>query len=37
MRNPQAQIILANTKGNVKEVTVKDLLPFAFTPNDLHR
>ena len=37
MLNPQAQIILANTKGNVKEVTVKDLLPFAFTPNDLHR
>lgn len=33
--NPQAQIILANTKGQVKEVTLQELLPFAFAPSDL--
>jgi cytidine deaminase len=33
--NPQAQIILANVKGKVREVTVKELLPFAFSPSDL--
>ena len=31
----EAPIILANLKGDVKETTIKELLPFAFSGEDL--
>lgn len=34
---PEAEIILANLKGDVKTMKVKDMLPFAFTDKDLIR
>ena len=33
---PSAKVYLANLKGDVFETTVKDLLPGAFTQEDLH-
>jgi len=30
------KVVLANKKGDIKELTVEDLLPFAFSPEDLH-
>jgi cytidine deaminase len=30
-------VILTNLKGDVQEITVKDLLPGAFSPKDLHQ
>jgi cytidine deaminase len=35
--NPQAQIILANAQGKVREVTLQELLPFAFSSSDLNQ
>src|SRR4029079_11992831 len=29
-------VVLANLKGDTQHLTVKDLLPFAFSPEDLH-
>jgi cytidine deaminase len=29
-------IVLTNLKGDIKKVTVEELLPGAFTPEDLH-
>jgi len=29
-------VVLANRKGDIKELTVEELLPFAFSPEDLH-
>nr|WP_077618845.1 cytidine deaminase [Bacillus sinesaloumensis] len=33
---PDTKIYLSNLKGDVQEVTVEELLPGAFTPEDLH-
>ena len=33
--NPETPVIMANIKGDVKEVLAKDLLPFAFSGDDL--
>ncbi|MCR2820431.1 cytidine deaminase [Lederbergia panacisoli] len=30
------KVVLANKKGDIKELTVEELLPFAFSPEDLH-
>ncbi|MBS4217114.1 cytidine deaminase [Bacillus sp. FJAT-49711] len=30
------KVVLANKKGDIKEITVEELLPFAFSPEDLH-
>ena len=30
------KVVLANLKGDTKELTVEELLPFAFSPEDLH-
>ncbi|MCJ8006867.1 cytidine deaminase [Lederbergia wuyishanensis] len=30
------KVVLANRKGDIKELTVEELLPFAFSPEDLH-
>lgn len=34
--NHDMKIVLTNLKGNIKEVTVEELLPGAFTSEDLH-
>ncbi|MGI8386411.1 cytidine deaminase [Robertmurraya sp. P23] len=33
--NPDMTVILTNLKGDVEEITVKELLPGAFSPEDL--
>ncbi|WP_066057710.1 cytidine deaminase [Robertmurraya korlensis] len=33
--NPDMKVILTNVKGDFKEMTVKELLPGAFSPEDL--
>jgi cytidine deaminase len=30
------KVILTNIDGNIKEMTVEELLPGAFSPEDLH-
>ncbi|MBS4199707.1 cytidine deaminase [Bacillus sp. FJAT-49732] len=30
------KVVLANKKGDIRELTVEELLPFAFSPEDLH-
>ncbi|MBS4194720.1 cytidine deaminase [Lederbergia citri] len=30
------KVVLANKKGDIKEITVEELLPFAFSPEDLN-
>jgi cytidine deaminase len=30
------KVVLTNLKGDIKEITVEELLPGAFTPEDLH-
>lgn len=32
----EMKVVLANNKGDMKEVTVEQLLPYAFSPEDLH-
>lgn len=34
--NQDMKVVLTNLNGNIKEVTVGELLPGAFTPEDLH-
>lgn len=34
---PGAKIVLSNLKGLTKEVSISELLPFAFTPRDLKK
>jgi len=29
-------VVLTNLQGDIQEITVKDLLPSAFSPEDLH-
>lgn len=33
--NPETPVYLTNVKGDLKEVTVKDLLPYSFSGSDL--
>jgi cytidine deaminase len=30
------KVVLTNLKGDIKELTVEELLPGAFSPEDLH-
>jgi cytidine deaminase len=34
--SPSMKVYLTNLKGNVQEITVEELLPGAFSPEDLH-
>ncbi|WZP10295.1 cytidine deaminase [Cytobacillus pseudoceanisediminis] len=33
---PEMKVVLTNLKGDIKELTVEELLPGAFSPEDLH-
>jgi cytidine deaminase len=35
--DPEMEVVLTNLKGDIQKIQVKDLLPGAFSPKDLHK